>query len=76
MFPFPKILKEIQRANHCGSGDLKILRALCPMHQYYHYLSQDRPNILPLFQGLLEATARPNTPANINRQVNQKLSKL
>lgn len=35
IFPLPQMLKELQRANHCDSSDLKILRSLCPMPQYY-----------------------------------------
>ena len=70
MFPLPKMLEELQCANHCDSNDMKILRSLShAISIIIRNLSQDRPNLLPLFQGLLEATAMPNTPANINQQV-------
>lgn len=33
---FLKMLRELQCASDCDSGDVKILRSLCPVHQDYH----------------------------------------
>lgn len=31
-----KMLRELQCVSNCDSGDVKILRSLCPVHQDYH----------------------------------------
>lgn len=33
---FLKMLRELQCVSNCDSGDVKILRSLCPVHQDYH----------------------------------------
>lgn len=33
---FLKMLRELQCVSDCDSGDVKILRSLCPVHQDYH----------------------------------------